>query len=323
MPGKPAASLLIRLTGLPLALIVAMIVGACSGTAPYQQMSQAGQGFAQANTAVLTEYRALYLDSRSEMYLADESMRGGPGLPARQVAGSGFSLGDCQPTGASPSPAALDEFARNQCRDLARVRIVNELIAHSRLLGEYFARLGALATSDAPETAGAASKQLVAELTEVGKALNRTVPEQAGALAPLTQAVVAAAQRAALQRELDRNKDNIRGELRIQANALQLLRVEMRREGERVFNLRFRRLVSSPARTGKSGADADRWIEDRRTLLLATDQAAGVEAAQKALQSLSDTFEVLVAGGNPEQQLEQLLNDTSLALDIVKPLAGR
>ncbi|MDW7557791.1 MULTISPECIES: hypothetical protein [Azospirillum] len=304
------------------------VLSGCAGTEQYNQLSQVGAGYAQAMEAALSDYRRTYIDARSEEYLADmallnldsrqEGRRSQRGEPTQ------FGIDSCrQQAPAAGANSTPTDFAARQCADIARVIVISRLITHAQLFGEYFNQLGKLATSDAPQAAGAAAGRVADSLKAVGTALDRAVPGQTAALDPIARAVTEAVQRAELRNELDRNQELIRREMAIEDKTLAYLEKQAESEQLRLFERRFDRLVSVPVRRGEVAQQGDRWVENRRALLLETDQAASTAAARRALKSLRGSYEALVAGGDARALLEQALADTAMVLDAVEPLVGR
>lgn len=304
------------------------VLAGCAGTEQYRQLGQVGTGYAQAMEAALNDYRRTYIDARSEEYLADTALLSPDSRQARRGLQPGeptqFGLDSCrlQAPAAAPNPT-LTPFAQRQCADIARVAVISRLITHTQLFGEYFNQLGKLAASDAPQTTGAAAGRVANGLKAVGTALDRTVPGQIAALGPIARAATAAVQRAELRNELDRNQELIRREMAIEDKTLAYLEQQAKSEQMRLFERRFDRLVSVPVRRGEAAQQGDRWVENRRALLLETDQAASTAAARRALKSLQESYEALVAGGDARALLEQALADIAMALDAVEPLVGR
>jgi hypothetical protein len=294
-------------------LLFFLLLSGCAGTEAYSGLAAAGASYASAMDALLVDYRRTYIDARSENFLADENSRG---------ESTRFDLSVCA-SQATITPNNLSTYAQEQCRDVARVQVIARLMAHSRLLGEYFNQLGALAESDAPQAAGVAAGRVADGIKALGTALDQTVPGEIEALAPLARLATSALQRSALRAELDRNQRLIRRELAIQDKVLVFLERQIRQEQAVLFNRRYGRLISTPVRRGQANANADRWIENRRTLLLETDQAARTAATRKALRTLTQTYEELVRGGDARHLIGQLLADTSMVLDVVEPLVGR
>lgn len=304
--------------GFPAMLAVAVLASGCAGTEPYRTLAQAGSSYAEAAEQTLVTYQTTYLDARSEALLNDEEM-------APRAPNAAFELSMCAPeSGAGrAAPALAPSFATRQCDDVNRVRVVARLIAHAKLLGRYFAELDRLAANDAPVRAGAAATRIAGGLKTVGTTLDRAVPGEIAALPPLARAGVGLMQRAALRSELERNGDTIRRELKVQAKALDWLDRKIVAEQDQLFVLQFRRRVSTPISARRALAAGDRWVEDRRALLLQADQQSGVQAAKRALASLTEAFEALLQGGDADQQLGQLVADVNLMLDVVEPFVGR
>lgn len=300
-------------------LAAALLASACAGPEPYRTLAQAGSSYAEATEQALTSYRATYLDGRSEQWLANEA----EGAAAPDAA---FTLQACAPTrgpGADRRAGAPLLFARGQCQDIRIITAVARLTAHAKLLGRYFEAMEELAAHDAPARAGAAAKRIADGLTGIGETLNRTVPGQIAALPPIFQAGVGLMQRAALQNELRERGETIRRELRIQAKVLRWLDAEMKAEQANLWRLQYRRRIAVPLETRQAAAAGDRWVADRRALLLQTDQSSGVQNAEKALASLTEAYETLLRGGDADQQLGQLIADVNLMLDVVEPFVAR
>lgn len=291
---------------------------ACVGTGPYDALGKAGKTYAGATEQVLSDYRNTYLDARSAAALNREIVGVDPGPTV-------FDLSMCDPIApdAARPVAPLSRFAQGQCNDVARVRTISQLISHVRLLGSYFQELSSIASSDAPARAEVSTKQIVGSLTDIGKELNSAVPGQIAALPPLAKAGLGLMQRAALRAEFQRNGETIRRELRIEARLLDWLKRKSADEQATLYTLEFERRVVAPMTARNALSAGDKWMEDRRAMMLQVDQTANVSAAQKALISLIAAFDALMEGGDADQQIGQLIGDVNIMLNTAEPFVGR
>lgn len=270
---EPGHSRLIAVFVLALALSAG-----CHSVKQYAGFADIGTTYTTALDTLLSVTVDIEIDTTSERLLQDDAL----------------------------SNLTLQQYQNLSSGDERLMKDVAALRAHVRLLGQYFAMLGELAGSGAPDQAkaiiGNAETGIVAGINKVSTELRGSdllkggLANQAGTG---TKFVVNAIIQQELRVELEQRKELINNELLLQEALLKSLADRITHDLAITQQAREQRLVIDPLREEKpiAPASADRWIANRRKVLKMKLTSDELNAASANVHELRQAFEALVTGG--------------------------
>lgn len=204
-----------------------------------------------------------------------------------------------------------------------RLRILEDIRRHGRLLQEYFEALAALADSKAPASASAAAQSAFKGLSGLSESIRsaRIGQTTIGKLVPVVvEPVVAGFKAGALEHELRQRAGTIANELALQQAALQaitgMLTVDVRAQ----MNLEESQQVVAPY--ARDAALARSWADARERLLETSAALANADAAARAAGALRQAFTALVEHRFDAAALQALLDDIDGVVDVAEAVKG-
>ena len=166
-------------------------------------------------------------------------------------------------------PATFDSLNETDSR---LVKVIDDLRAHTRLLGRYFTAFHQLATSDSPERVAGSLQSTATKLNGLSTQLGqqRILSGQGLAVgSALAELAVQQRIRASLRRELAANQMTVRTALSTQKRLLDLLAERIEDDLRDLRERRQQRLLNEPLADGAiaTRANQDKWIGERHALL--------------------------------------------------------
>jgi hypothetical protein len=214
--------------------------------------------------------------------------------------------------------------------DIERLKVINQLRTHTKLLAHYFELLYELSTTDAPDRTATAIEGTVKNLNEFGTSL-RTVPtideNVTKVISGLTKFVVTAKIRAALNRELEARKDVILKEIITQEELLNYLSEDIKQNLMVVGKTREKRLVIDPLLADEpiSMEDREKWKANRKAAITAIKTIDDLKTANKAVKKLREAYESLFSGKLNIEKINDALADFEIIIssaEAIKNLTG-
>lgn len=257
--------------------------------------AQAGTSYASAVDTFLVVVRDTSIDASSERLIGDQRVLAGDN--GRLSSEDGDQLIE-----------SLDSWNK---QDQQRIQLVGRLRSHGRLLARYFQQLGALAQSDASGRMQTAIQGTATQLNTIGEAL-RGSPIIAGDGNPFALAgnvAVDFAIRGALRSELNARKDVIRAELTTQRVLLGALENAIAHNTAIAQQAREKRDVIEPLGARTPISKPERWIDSRRSVLLASARLEELRSAKSAAGDLENAFDRLIAGKIELRELVTLTDE--------------
>lgn len=291
---------------LVLAILTAVINAGC-GRSPKEvaRFAKAGTTYTTAMDSLLLRSGDLQVDANSEAILyADQ--------------------------GGGDREAQLRRYEALRDADVERLRVINQLRIHTKLLAHYFELLYELGTSGAPDKTATALEGNVKALNEFGTSL-RLVGEidqnVSNVISGLGKLVVTAKIRATLNRELEARKDIILKEIITQEELLDYLSKDIEHNLTVVKNTREKRLVIDPLLADAPIATEDReqWKANRKGAITAVKTVDDLKTANKAVKKLREAYESLFSGKLNIEKINEALADFEIIIssaEAIKNLTG-
>ena len=155
-------------------------LGGCRSTAEYQKLAKAGSEYTTDLDSLLTEAGNIKIDETSEHILSDQRIS---------------------------NSITFSQYTELSRPDIERLKILEELREHNKLLARYFSLLNEVATSNAPQDAQKEIGDVADNLNKLGEKLcsgnlvNKTI------LQPAASLIISSQIRGALRQELQKRKD--------------------------------------------------------------------------------------------------------------------
>lgn len=265
--------------------------GGCAATAEYGELGKAGAAYAAAVEKLLVADAELHADASSERLLQNDAL-------------------------ANLTEAQYERATDDDRRLIATLWVLRR---HVRLTREYFVRLGEVAGDRTASKVDDTTAALAGQLRDLGERLEESPLLDADgrkALGALAAVGVSSALRGALARELRAHGDAIRRELALQRALLDALAAHLGASLSAVTQAREHRLVRVPLMAEKPISNADRWVAQRRAVLLADGAVAELAAASEAAAALESAFEALMEGRLTADRLSALGIELQALLDV-------
>jgi hypothetical protein len=271
------------------AIVSSFLLVGCEAAEEYERIAQAGNDYINAVNSLLDTSANIRIDSTSEFLIHTDSLAG-------------------------INQETYNEISQT---DLEWLMLLGQVRQHNQLLAEYFTLLGELATSDSPENSRSSIDNVVASLEEIGASLSDDVRTVVG---PITQLVVSGQIRGALRDELEQRKDVIQEQLLLQEQLLELLTRQISEDLRQIRIFQEDRLIepSILSDTPISVGQQERWINERRRILLLQTTSDKLVAAKDASREFRNLFEDLVEGRLTTQRINFFLDDIDEILRIIE-----
>jgi hypothetical protein len=200
-----------------------------------------------------------------------------------------------------------------------RLRILEDVRRHGRLLQQYFEALTALADSKAPASASAAAQSTFKALGGLSESIRsaRIGATTIGTLLPVAvEPVVASFKAGALERELRKRAGAIANELALQQAALHAIAGMLTVDVQEQMNVEESQEIVAPY--ARNAALARSWADARERLLETSAALANADAAAHAAASLRQAFVSLVEKRFDAAALQALLDDIDAVVDVAE-----
>ncbi len=252
---------------LPTGMLLALTAAGCASTADlsrFDAFAQAGSQYVQAVDALLQQAGQIKVDTSSEGLLADR---------------------DTLAPVSRPVFLERDQADRGYLAELALLR------RQVDLLGDYFAALDALATSNAPQAFGSTLSSTAGTLNTLsqelrGKSLAQS-PAAAQALASgVGSLIVRQAESRALEQELEQRKETIANVLLLHEALLGAIRDQTAASLAVTRNRDYEQRVVDPYEDAGTPLDATSWKQARFQGISPPDPVEQLTAAESAARSL-------------------------------------
>jgi hypothetical protein len=219
---------------------------------------------------------------------------------------------------AEKEDTGMDEknYKERNKADLDRLQVIERLRRHTRLLGQYFGMLEALATSDAPQQTKGAIQGIIKGL----QGLNLQLPQNVDALPAMGNIVVDLKIRQALQEELNNRKETIRKELFLQEQLLKNLRKQITFALESQKQKQEYTLVVEPLVNKIKLTNPEKWVATRHKVVYMSATVEELDQASQAATKLREAFEGLLSGEMTIGRLNALIYDIQALLSIAEAI---
>lgn len=266
--------------------LVGLILTGCA-TAPteYTAFAQAGAGYAAAVDKLLTSAGVAQVDSTSWTLIMEKATTG---------------MND-------------EIYGEKDQADKARLKVISRLRIHARLLARYFGYLESLATSDAPEKTKIAIEGVVANLEK----LPLSMPSSVSALPAFGKIAVSFRIKKALRQELDKRKDIIRNELKLQEELLKELTGDITHALALEKSAKEQQLVMDPITSEDPLKSEEKWVLTRREVVYMPITVEEMQLASGAARKMREAFEALLSGEDASGRINALITDVESILDVI------
>jgi hypothetical protein len=285
-----------RYLSLTLALILLVTFAtSCKSTKEFATLAQAGTSYTTAMDSLLLATQQVEIDTTSERLLQDDTL----------------------------SNLSLKQYRNLSDQNEETVRLIALLRRHVKLLSRYFGLLQELATSNAPGRAKTAIGGVIDNLNSVSKEIRGSalVPANVASGAGLiTSAIISGKIRGALKEELNARKDTIEKELFLQEGLLKFLSEHLTHDFAIIKETREQRLVITPLTSETPIANADGWVNNRRSILTMSLVSQELNTASNSVKTLREAFGDLVSDKLTLDRVNLLLNDFSSLLAVAEKL---
>jgi len=267
----------------------------CKSTKEFATLAQAGTSYTTAMDRLLLATQEVEIDSTSERLLQDDTA----------------------------SNLSVKQYRNLSDPNEQTIKLIALLRTHVKLLSRYFGLLQELATSNAPGRAKTSINGVIDNLNSVSKEIHGSSLVQANVKSGaglITSAIISGKIRGALKEELNARKDTIEKELFLQEELLKFLSTELTGELAVIKQTREQRLVIFPLTSETPIANADGWINNRRTILTMSLVSQELNTASNSVKKLREAFGDLVSDKLTLDRVNSLLDDFDSLLTIAEKL---
>lgn len=277
-------------------ILVAVIASGC-GRSPREtaRFARAGTTYTTAMDTLLVRTSDLSIDANSEFIVSRDAI----------------------------SNVSIDQYTAIRDADREKLKAINRLRAHTKLLARYFELLYQLSTSDAPEETATAVEGTVKSINELGNQLRGSpliTPAATIAISNITKLIVTAKIRRALNRELEARNETIRKELVTQEELLKFLADDIEQSLKITNAIQEKRKVIDPLIATNPIGDIDGWKVKRRTAVTALATVDDLRNASGAIANLREAYESLLSGKLNIARINDALDDLEMILSTAESL---
>ncbi|MEH2439301.1 hypothetical protein [Nostoc sp.] len=267
---------------------VAALTSGCNSREGYKQLAEVGNKYSQAVDQLLITAGSIKIDKTSEEILN------------KKIRNNYVSNADYQD---------ISQPAKE------RLKLLNELRNHNRLLEAYFSKLQELASSNAPNEAKTAIAGIADNLNSSGASLQRI--KSVNVVSPIATIILDSQINGALKEELKQRKEAIVKELTIQEELLKFLSEDIQGDVERIQELQEQRLVIQPLTQLQPIPDEEQWIAERSNILTMNIKIEALVRASNTLKEFKQTFQDSLEGKTSVTHLNSVLKDIDSFLMLV------
>lgn len=279
------------------ATILATIASGCKSTEDYKKFADAGNNFAKANDTLLNSAEDIAINTTSERILS-ERISQGP-----------------QPTEDIRTFAKRYEtnFSKS---DKERLELIKELRNHNQILFAYFNKLISLADSDSSARTQQSVESIATQLQASGNKLLSF--GKIGKLPSVTKIVLDARIRGAIRDELEKRKDTIYREIKIQEESLKFISDSMEHDIEITRQLQENRLVILPLFQPLDKINHDEWIQTRHKVMTQNSEIIlTINQASGNLAEFREMFIASVGGQETSKRIDNFVKETNSFSELV------
>lgn len=221
-------------------IISAAFLGGCRSTEEYQRLSRAGTLYVQSLDTLLKYAGDIKIDTTSEQLLQDDRI-----LNRNQ-----------------------DYYKERTNADIERLKILEDLRRHNRLLARYFVLLDELASSDAPERAQQEIGGIVGNINKIGNKLRKSnliEDRETSIIGAIGKLIISSQIEGALREELEARAETINKELETQEVLLDVLGDSINNELKITAESIQTRLIIRPYIQEEPIVKEDDWITTRKS----------------------------------------------------------
>lgn len=280
-------------------VVLVMSLSSGCGRSPKEaaRFAKAGTTYTTALDVLLVRTSDLGIDSNSEFIISRDAL----------------------------SNVNIDQYVAVRDGDREKLKVINRLRTHTKLLARYFELLYELSTSDAPVQTATAVEGTVKSINEFGSAMRGSkivTPGAATAVSNITKLIVTAKIRRALNQELDARNQTIRKELVTQEELLKILADDIEQSLTIASMTREKRDVINPLLAAKpiDGGDIDKWKTNRKTAVTALATIDDLKNASGAITKLREAYESLLSGKLDITRVNDALEDFEIILSSAESL---
>jgi hypothetical protein len=225
----------------------------------------------------------------------------------------------------SKSNLTPNRYIAQRDAEVEKLKVINRLRAHTKLLAHYFELLIELSTSKAPQETATAIENTVKNINELGTELRGSslLDNNAKTLIDnVTKLIVTAKIRKALDDELKARNETIRAELTTQEELLKALANDITQNLKIENVTRERRLVIDPlvAPAPIPPGQIDPWKANRKTAITASATVDDLKNASQAVGKLKEAYEALLSGKLDIARINDALDDFDSIISTAESL---
>lgn len=212
-----------------------------------------------------------------------------------------------------------------------RLELLGHLRSHTRLLGQYFALITELATSNTPNTTAEATKNIVSGLEAVSKQLissdkfpQQTFTDAQENIPALVNVAVSSKINDAIREELELRKEMIQNQLLLQEVLLNVIIDDVKSDINDIHVVREERIIATPYGTTKIPAkDQQDWIDQRGKIMILQSKIVELEEARKVSGEFRSVFEDFVSGRLNYRSLERITAQMNEIAEVAETVSTK
>ncbi len=215
-----------------------------------------------------------------------------------------------------------DQYDTTTRNDRARLKVINDLRKHTRLMSSYYDLLFQLASSKAPQETNEAIAGVVGNLNTLGNTLRGSSFFDSTLAGTISGAIVTGIVRGKLQDEIKQRKPFILRELDTQKVLLKKLSEIISANVTDGNNLREKRKVTDKITSANPiPADKkDQWVADRLNAINTTNVLTEMETATDLIEKFEEAFKALDSNKLTLERIDSLLTDLETFFSITESL---
>lgn len=201
-----------------------------------------------------------------------------------------------------------------------RLRVLNLISAHGKLLQAYFETLSSLSDPKATDSVGPAAQNVYDSLAKLSPALKNAKVGSASVstfIPQVTAPIVVTFKVYKLNEELHARSEAIVNELALQEAAFRVIEDQLKTDTKELNNILVTNSVNQFAAAGELPGG---WASQRLTVLSSGASVASADAAAKAAKHLRDAFTALVENRFDNAGFASLMSDISNMLVIAQEI---
>lgn len=279
-----------------LLLIILTTVGCAARLTQFQSFAQAGTAYVKASQTVLNEAATASIETDSLIAIKGREALKTPEERRNSLLESNGQL-------------------------RKRLRLLNEIGKHGRLLQSYFDDLAALADPNAPASLGAAAQGIYESISKLSPTIKNASLgglKVQDAIPAATNIVVHAFKVKALENELKARSSAIERELGLQEAAFKVISDNLATDLKAKLEIQESEEVIEPYSQGKD-LSVD-WVQRREEILQAQVAAGSAKAAAEAATKLRESFVALAEDRLTEPSITELVADINSILDLTEKI---